>query len=329
MLLGASLLAASVAHGEIKEHTFKFSIQNTMDHPLGLGAQKFADLVGQKSGGKMKVTVYPGGSLGGDVQTMSALQGGTLDFMTVTAGLLVGVSKPFGVLDFPYLFNDVKEADAIVDGPIGQKLQTQLAEKGLVGLGYWDLGFRSVTNSKHPITKLEDLKGLKVRTLQSPIFIDMFGALGASPVPMSFTELYGALEQRAVDGQENPVAVIAFAKFYEVQKYLSLTRHAYGAQSFMMSKKTWDKLNADEQKVLTSAAAETRSYQRQVSRDLNEKELGKLKASGMQVNELSPQEIARIREKLQPVIAKYTPQVGEPLVNELNAELAKMRGGKR
>jgi TRAP-type C4-dicarboxylate transport system substrate-binding protein len=146
---------------------------------------------------------------------------------------------------------------------------------------------------------------------------------------MSFTELYGALEQHAVDGQENPVAVIAFAKFYEVQKYLSLTRHAYGAQSFMMSKRTWDKLNADEQKVLTSAAAETRSYQRQVSRDLNEKELGKLKASGMQITELSPQEIARIREKLQPVIAKYTPQVGEPLVNELNAELAKMRGGKR
>ena len=212
-----------------------------MDHPLGLGAQKFADLVGQKSGGKMKVTVYPGGSLGGDVQTMSALQGGTLDFMTVTAGLLVGVSKPFGVLDFPYLFSDVKEADAIVDGPIGQKLQTQLAEKGLIGLGYWDLGFRNVTNSKHPITKLEDMKGLKLRTLQSPIFIDMFSALGASPVPMSFTELYGAIEQRAVDGQENPVAVIAFAKFYEVQKYLSLTRHAYGAQSFMISKKTWDK----------------------------------------------------------------------------------------
>jgi TRAP-type C4-dicarboxylate transport system substrate-binding protein len=156
----------------------------------------------------------------------------------------------------------------------------------------------------------------------------MFGALGASPVPMSFTELYSAMEQRAVDGQENPVAVIAFAKFYEVQKYLSLTRHAYGAQSFMISKKTWDRLNADEQKVITSAAAETRGYQRQVSRQFNEKELGRLKASGMQVNELSPQEIARIREKLQPIIVKFTPQVGEALVNEINAELAKMRGGK-
>jgi tripartite ATP-independent transporter DctP family solute receptor len=328
-LLGASLAATTVAQAEIREHKLRFSIQNTMDHPLGLGAQKFADLVGQKSGGKMKVTVFPGGTLGGDVQTMSALQGGTLDFMTVTAGLLVGVSKPFGVLDFPYLFDDVKEADAIVDGPIGQRLQAQLADKGLVGLGYWDLGFRNVTNSKLPITKLEDMKGLKLRTLQSPIFIDMFGALGANPVPLSFTELYAAMEQRVVDGQENPVAVIAFAKFYEVQKYLSLTRHAYGAQSFMISKKTWDKFNADEQKVITAAAAETRAYQRQVSRELNEKELAKLKAGGMQINELSPQEIARIREKLQPIIVKYTPQVGEPLVNELNAALAKLRGGKR
>jgi tripartite ATP-independent transporter DctP family solute receptor len=329
VLLGASLVATTVAHAEVREHKFRFSIQNTMDHPLGLGAQKFADLVNQKSGGKMKVTVYPGGSLGGDVQTMSALQGGTLDFMTVTAGLLVGVSKPFGVYDLPYLFNDVKEADAIVDGPIGQKLQTQLADKGLIGLGYWDLGFRNVTNSKLPITKLEDLKGLKLRTLQSPIFIDMFNALGANATPLAFPELYSALEQRVVDGQENPVAVIAFAKFYEVQKYLSLTRHAYGAQSFMISKKTWDRLSPDEQKVIASAAAETRVYQRQVSRELNEKELGRLKASGMQINELSPQEIARIREKLQPIIVKYVPQIGEPLVNEVNAELAKMRGAKR
>lgn len=328
-LLGAILASANSAHAQIRDQKFRFSIQNTMDHPLGIGAQKFADLVDQKSGGKMKVTVYPGGSLGGDVQTVSQLQGGTIDLMTITAGLLVGVSKPFGVYDFPYLFNDVKEADAIVDGPIGQKLQAQLADKGLVGLGYWDLGFRNVTNSRRPITKLEDMKGLKLRTLQSPIFIDMFNALGANAVPMAFTELYPALETRAVDGQENPVAVIAFAKFYEVQKYLSLTRHTYGAQSFMISKKTWDRLSPDEHKVIASAASETKVFQRQVSRELNEKEISRLKATGMQINELSPQEITRIREKLQPIIAKYAPQVGEPLVNEVNAELGKMRGTKR
>ena len=135
---------------------------------------------------------------------MSALQGGTIDFMTVTAGLLVGIIKPFGVYDLPYLFNNVEEADAIVDGPLRRKLQGLLPEKGLVGLGYWDLGFRNVTNSKRPISKLEDLQGLKLRTLQSPIFIDMLGALGANPVPLAFAELYTALEQKVVDGQENP-----------------------------------------------------------------------------------------------------------------------------
>ena len=326
--LVGSLVLAGAARAEIQEYKFRFSIQNTMDHPLGVGAQKFADLVSQKSGGKMKVTVFPGGTLGGDVQTVSALQGGTIDFMTITAGLLVGVSKPFGVYDLPYLFNDVKEADAIVDGPVGRKLQALLPEKGLIGLGYWDLGFRNVTNSKRPITKVEDLQGLKLRTLQSPIFIDMFGALGANPVPLPFPELYTALEQKVVDGQENPVAVVAFAKFNEVQKYLSLTRHTYGAQSFMLSKKTWDKLSPDEQKVITDAAAETKVYQRQISRELNQKELDSLKAKGMQVNELSPQEVARIREKLQPVVAKYAPQFGDPLVNEINAELAKLRGAK-
>jgi TRAP-type transport system periplasmic protein len=328
MLVG-SLACTGAARAEIKEQTFKFSIQNTMDHPLGLGAQKFAELVGKKSGGKMKVTVYPGGSLGGDIQTVSALQGGTIDFMTITAGLLVGVAKPFGVYDLPYLFNDVREADAIVDGPLGRKLQALLPEKGLIGLGYWDLGFRNVTNSKRPITKVEDFQGLKLRTLQAPIFIDMFSALGANPAPLPFTELYSALEQRVVDGQENPVAVIAFAKFNEVQKYLSLTRHTYGAQSFMISKKTWDKLSPEAQKVITDAAAETKVYQRQISRELNEKELEGLKAKGMQINELAPQEVARMREKLQPVVAKYSPQFGEPLINELYGELAKLRAAKQ
>ena len=181
--LAASLVGAGPAQSQIAGRTFRFSIQNTMDHPLGIGAQRFSELVSQKSGGKMKVTVYAGGSLGGDVQTMSALQGGTIDFMTVTAGLLVGIIKPFGMYDLPYLFNSVEEADAIVDGPLGRKLQGLLPEKGLVGLGYWDLGFRNVTNSKRPISKLEDLQGLKLRTLQSPIFIDMFSALGANPFP--------------------------------------------------------------------------------------------------------------------------------------------------
>jgi tripartite ATP-independent transporter DctP family solute receptor len=211
-------------------------------------------LVQQKSGGKLVIKLFPGGTLGGDLQTVSALQGGTVDLTVLNAGLLVAQVKEFGVLDLPFLFNDAKEADAVVDGPVGQQLFEKLAAKNMVGLGYWDLGFRSLTNSKRPIAKPEDIQGLKVRVVQSPIYIDLFNALGANAAGMPITELYGALEQKAVDGQENPPTVINTSKFNEVQKYLSLTRHMYNPQALLISKKTWDKLSPEERKIIQDAA---------------------------------------------------------------------------
>jgi tripartite ATP-independent transporter DctP family solute receptor len=297
-----------------------------MEHPQGLGAKKFADLVEQKSGGKIKVRVFPGGQLGGDLQNVSALQGGTLDLMVLNAGLLVGIVKDFAVLDLPFLFNTAQEADAVVDGPVGTKLFDKLPEKGLVGLGYFELGFRNVTNSKRPIAKAEDFQGIKLRVLQSPLFIDLFNTLGANTVAMPFPEVYTALEQRVIDGQENPVTVIFDTKFQEVQKYLSITRHIYNAQSVIMSKKTWDKLSDEEKKIVQDSLNEAEAYQRQVSREKSSQVLEDLKKAGMQVNEVSPQEIARIREKIKPVIDKYAKEAGEPLMAEVNAEIAKKRG---
>jgi tripartite ATP-independent transporter DctP family solute receptor len=297
-----------------------------MEHPQGLGAKKFADLVEQKSGGKIKVRVFPGGQLGGDLQNVSALQGGTLDLMVLNAGLLVGIVKDFAVLDLPFLFNTAEEADAVVDGPVGTKLFEKLPDKGLVGLGYFELGFRNVTNSKRPIVKAEDFQGIKLRVLQSPLFIDLFNTLGANTVAMPFPEVYTALEQRVIDGQENPVTVIFDTKFQEVQKYLSLTRHIYNAQSVIMGKKTWDKLSEEERKIVQASLNEAEAYQRQVSREKSLQVLEDLKKAGMQVNEVSPQEIARIREKIKPVVDKYAKEAGEPLMAEVNAEIAKKRG---
>jgi tripartite ATP-independent transporter DctP family solute receptor len=297
-----------------------------MEHPQGLGAKKFADLVEQKSGGKIKVRVFPGGQLGGDLQNVSALQGGTLDLMVLNAGLLVGIVKDFAVLDLPFLFNTAEEADAVVDGPVGTKLFEKLPDKGLVGLGYFELGFRNVTNSKRPIVKAEDFQGIKLRVLQSPLFIDLFNTLGANTVAMPFPEVYTALEQRVIDGQENPVTVIFDTKFQEVQKYLSLTRHIYNAQSVIMGKKTWDKLSEEERKIVQASLNEAEAYQRQVSREKSLQVLDDLKKAGMQVNEVSPQEIARIREKIKPVVDKYAKEAGEPLMAEVNAEIAKKRG---
>ncbi|MDZ5460874.1 TRAP transporter substrate-binding protein [Azohydromonas lata] len=321
-LMLAATTAAQAA--DIKEHTLRFAFQSDKNHPIGVGAQKFADLVSQKSGGKIAVKLFPNGTLGGDVQVVSSLQGGVIDMTALSSGLLSGQVKEFVLFDLPFMFTNGREADAIVDGPIGKKLGEKLADKGLMALGYWELGFRNLTNSRHPVAKLEDFKGLKIRVVQSPIYIDLFNTLGANAVPMPFPEVYSALEQKAVDGQENPLKSIELSKFYEVQPYLSLTRHIYSPLSILMGKKSWDKLSKDEQAVIQQSLTESQDYQRKYARGEDEKSLGVLKGS-MKVAELPPAEVARIREKVKPVVDKYSKDVGEPLMNELNAELAKVR----
>jgi TRAP-type transport system periplasmic protein len=326
VLVGGAVLLSGPANAQVSERTLRWAQQNSLEHPQGLGAKRFAELVEQKSGGKIKVRIFPGGQLGGDLQNVSALQGGTLDLMVLNAGLLVGIVKDFAVLDFPFVFNTAEEADAVVDGPVGKKLFDKLPDRGLIGLGYFELGFRNVTNSKRPIARWEDFSGIKLRVIQSPLFIDLFNTLGANSVAMPFPEVYTALEQRVIDGQENPVTVIFDTKFQEVQKYLSLTRHIYNAQSVLLSKRTWDKLSAEERTIIQDALNEAKAYQRQVSREKNTQMLDDLKKAGMQVNEVAPQEIARIREKIKPVVDKYTKEVGQALVDEVNAEVAKKRG---
>ena len=322
----AGLLSATAGHAaDIKERSFKFASAQAADHPFSKGAQKFAELVAAKSGGKIKAKVFAGGTLGGDAQVISSLQGGTIDATFVSPGLLSTMNKDFGIYYMPMAFNDAREADRVVDGPFGRKLLDKLPEKGLVGLAYWENGFRSVTNSKRPIGKWEDLQGLKMRSIQIPIFIDIYNALGANPVPMAFTELYSALETKAVDGQDNPLPTIDTGRFYEVQKYLSLTRIVYDPLIVLFSKKTWDKLSADEQKVLSEAAKEATAYQRQVNRDTETAVLKAMPAKGMQVNELSAAERERLREKLKPVADHYVKGLDPALVAEFQAEIAKAR----
>lgn len=329
-LLGsAALLAATPAAiaQDIKERNLKFAFSLAKDHPLGMGAQKFADLVAQKSGGRMKVSVYPGAVLGGDPQNLAAIRGGTLDFTSMATGLLAGIDKQFMVFDFPFLFNNAQEAYALSDGPVGQRLLAGLAEHGVVGLGIWDLGFRNMTNSRRPIAKVEDLQGLKVRVIASPIYLDMFKTLGANPVPMTFGEVYGALESKAIDGQDNPVGVIESAKFAEVQKYMSLTRHVYTGMPFLMSKKTWDSMSAAERKVITDAANEAKDEERKLSQAKELQAIDGLRKS-MQVNDVTPAELARLRQHVAPVVDRFAREVGDTTMQQVNAELARMRGGK-
>jgi TRAP-type transport system periplasmic protein len=325
VLAAGMFLLPTAGNTEIKERTFRFAFQNALEHPQGQGAKKFADLLAQKTGGKHAVKLFPGGQLGGDLQTVSALQGGTLDITVLNAGLLSGQVTEFALFDLPFLFNSGQEADAVVDGPFGKMLSDLVASKGLVGLGYWELGFRNLTNSRRPITRLEDIEGLKIRVVQSPIYIDLFNTLGANAVPMPFPELYTALDQKIVDGQENPVAVILTSKFAEVQKHLTFTRHTYNPQIVIFSKRSWDKLDLDERTLIEEAAAEAKVFQRQLSRQTEGNAIESLKAAGMQLVELSPQEVARLRAKVRPVAERFAKDANEAIARELFAELEKLR----
>jgi tripartite ATP-independent transporter DctP family solute receptor len=323
--LAVALLPMAAAQAQISERTLKFATQNPKGHPITNGMEKFAEIVTAKSGGKIKINLFPGGVLGGDAPNISALQGGTLEMVVMNAGILAQQVKDFEVFDFPFMFASPQEADQVVDGPFGRALLDKLDAKGIHGLAYWELGFRQITNSKRPITKVDDIAGLKLRVIPNAINVDWVGALGANATPLPFPELYAALEQKAVDGQENPVATIQGAKLFEVQKYLTLTNHQYNPQSVVISKKVWDTLPAEDRKVLQDAATESARYQREQSRAAAAGILESLKKSGMQVTELPPGELAKLREKMKPVIAKHTASVGEATVGAVMAELERVR----
>jgi TRAP-type transport system periplasmic protein len=308
---------------EIQERTIRFGHLNNPDHPVSFGVKRFSEIVAAKSGGKLKVKEFPSSTLGNELQQQSALQGGVQEMSAPATTSLAGIVKEFGLVDLPFAVTTFEQADALLDGPLGRALLAKLPEKGLVSLGYWDLGFRNVTNSKNPITRLEDLNGIKIRVIPNPVFLETFKAFKANPVPMPFTELYGALESRAVDGQENPYAVILSNKFFEVQKYVSATNHVYAANIILVSKRFWDKLTPDEQKILNDAATEARAYQRQVSRAAAQRAVGDLKAKGMQYNEIAPAELARMREVVKPINERFMTAYDPATVGLYRSELAR------
>lgn len=322
MVLAAFGLASAQ---DIKERTIKFATQNPKGHPIPTGMEKFVELVTAKTGGKIKVNLFPGGVLGSDAHNVSALQGGTLEMVSMNAGILASQVKEFGIFDFPFMFAGGAEADAVVDGPFGQMMFDKLDAKGIIGLAYFELGFRHMTNSRRAITRLEDIAGLKLRVIPNVINVDWVTALGASPTPLAWPEVYAALEQKAVDGQENPFTVILANKIFEVQKFLAITNHQYNPQAVMISKKFWDTLTADEKKILRDSAREAAVFQRKFNREQMGAALDGLKKQGMQVTEFSAAEMAKLREKMKPVIEKHAAIVGPDVVNALQAELAKLR----
>jgi tripartite ATP-independent transporter DctP family solute receptor len=327
VLLSATMLTAVHAGpAEAQDRRLKFGYSVHETNPLGKGATRFSELVAEKSGQKIAVRNYPATQLGSETQMISATQGGVQEMVGVSSAPLVGLVKEFALFDLPFFFADAGEADAVLDGPVGRQLLDKLTDKGLVGLCFWENGFRHVTNSKHPIGKPEDIEGLKLRTMQNPVYIDAFNTLGANAVPMPWPEVYSALETGAIDAQENPFSIVSANKLDEVQKYLSVTRHGYSPYVVMVGKKLWDKLDDGERTILQDSCVEARDYQRKLNREEDAKIVAELGAKGMQINELTPDQMARLKQMLEPVVAKYTKEVGEDLVNQARAEIEKVRG---
>jgi TRAP-type transport system periplasmic protein len=323
--LVAAMAVAAFSAASAQERVIKFATQNNAGHPIVVGMEAFKKSLEEKSGGKIKVNLHPGGTLGSDQANVSAIQGGTLEMASMNSGILGSLAPEFQVYDFPFIFANTKEADAVVDGAFGKKMHAKLDSTGVVGLAYYELGFRNMTNSKRPLVKVEDIAGLKLRVIANPINLAWVKALDANPTPLPFPEVYAALETKAVDGQENPVTVINSAKLYEVQKYLTITNHVYNPQSVIFSKKVWDTYSAAEQKMVREAVNESVSTQRKAARDQVAGALDSIKKGGTLVNEMSPAELAKLSKKMAPVYAEFAPKVGQATITEIFAELDKVR----
>ncbi len=321
-----TLLIASAAHAQFADRNFKVSNGVSKEHPMGNGLTKMGACTLEKSGGKMKITPYWDGALGNDLTASQSVRTGSLDMVLTSTAPLVGIVPALGVFDLPFLFDNAKEADAVLDGKAGDFFSAKLPAVGLVNLAWWENGFRHTTNSKRPITKLEDFDGVKMRVMQNNTFIDTFKILGSNAVPMAFSEVYSALETKTVDGQENPFNNIENMKFYEVQKFLTLTKHAYSPTLVLFSKKIWDTLSAAEHKVLQDCAALGRDEQRRVNREKEALSVTNLRSKGMQVNEISGAEMKRIRDKTQVIYQRNGQEAGVDAVNVVFNELKRIRG---
>lgn len=325
----AAVLAASVvvpASAQFQERNIRVSNGVNADHPVGDGVKAMEACLADKSGGKLKISAFWGGALGGDLQATQALRSGTQEMVVTSSSPLVGILPALGVFDLPFLFANETEADAILDGEFGDYVSAMLPEVGVVNLAYWENGFRNLTNSKHPVNKWEDLEGMKVRVMQNNIFLDTFQNMGANATPMSFGEVFSALETKAIDAQENPFVTIDTSKFYEVQDYLSVTRHAYTPFLVLYSKPLWDQLSGDEQAALSECAVVGRDAQRAASRALSDKSLQNVKDAGMQVNDIAPEEQKRMVDKAQVVYEKHAGAIGTEVVERIQAALGELRG---
>jgi len=320
--MAALALASTGALAEIKA---KIGHAMPETHPQATAVNKFAELASTYTNGNVKIQAYHSAVLGSDEKQLQAVQAGTQEFYIGTLAPLSTRVKEVQVWDLPFMFQNEREVDALLDGPASKKIFEKIEPAGLVGLTWTGMGFRNLSNSKHSVNKLEDVSGLKIRVMANPVALETWKTIGANAVPMAFAEVFPALEIKALDGQENPLLHMYANKMQEVQKYISVTNHVYTPVALVASKKFWDKLSPADKAGVQKAAVEAGLLQRKLLDEGDKQVMAKFKEAGVTVNTVPPAEVARIQEKVKPVVAKFAPVIGDDFVKGFYAEIDKAR----
>lgn len=309
VLVGCSSNNGNVQEENEETFTLSFAYELPADHPWGIGAEKFKEIVEEKTNGQIKIELHGGGSLGSSGREIQeGVEIGTID-IGISSTPLAQINPYVEIFSLPYIFSDRENAWEVLDGPIGDQVGNHLEERNIKHLAYWEDGFRQVTNNKHPIKSPEDFKGLRIRVPESSVRVATFEALGASPVSMSFSEVFTALQQGVIDGQENPLSVVTSSSFYDVQEFLTITNHVYSPASLLINLHKWNSLSAEQQDIILEAAQAGRDVNRELNKKQDEEAIETLKEKGMQVEVI--EDIAPFREATRSVWSQVTDKLGE------------------
>ena len=313
-LFGCS--AASVS--DIPARNWKMSVVTNEDSSWTKGARLFADLVKQRSGGQIQIAVYPNGELAGgnQLKELTMLQDGSIDFTYHSNLIYSNLDQSFAAISMPWLFTDYSQVDAALSGPAGSQLLKATEALGIVGLAYGENGFRQLTNGKLAISTPDDLRGLKIRIPDVELYNSIYKAMGAIPVTMNFGEVYAALKQGQIDGQENPIDIIVSSKLYEVQNHITVWNYSYDATILGINKKDWDGLPGTAQAIIKQAASEASKEQVRLSRDAARTQLSLLRDKGMTITELTPDQVKAFRATTDPVYAEWSSKI-DPSIKKL------------
>lgn len=311
---GGDKAAVAPTPNEFKPVTMKLAHVNNLDHPYQLGAELFKELVEKGTNGDIKIDIFEAGTLGNERELIEQCAMGSTEFIVVASAPFANTVPEFLAFDLPFIFRDRAHAYNVLDGEIGQGILDKMDGTGIVGLNYWENGFRHMSNSVREVKTPADAKGLKIRVMENEIYLATFNALGALPTPMAWSEVFTALQQKTIDGMENSPSIYATSSLYDVQKYYSLTGHFYSPAVFGVNEEVLNGLPEEYQKVILSAADEARDYERKMHEELDIKSIEVLKEKGMIITEVDKKPFI---DAVQVVYDKYSEQIGQELIDSI------------